>query len=104
MARTKVRMPKGRLKLYASYMFRDKDPAIDEFRTVMQDAYGDKLGYKEMADVEEAGGPTAQTIHNWFFGTTKRPQNATIEAAGRALGMKRVWVKNNGNGGNRGKK
>jgi hypothetical protein len=37
----------------------------------------------------------------WFFGATKRPQNATLEAAGRALGMKRVWVTNNGNGKNR---
>jgi hypothetical protein len=35
-------------------------------------------------------------MHNWFFGTTRRPQSATLEAAGRALGYKRVWVKNNG--------
>ena len=89
-------IPTGRMKLYKSYMFRDKDPAIDEFRTVMQDHYGDKLDHKAMVDVEVNGGPTPQTIHNWFFGKTKRPQNATIEAAGRALGMKRVWVRNNG--------
>jgi hypothetical protein len=99
MARKTSRVPTGRMKLYRSYMFRDKDPAIDEFRTVMQDHYGDQLNHKALVDVETQGGPTAQTIHNWFFGGTKRPQNATIEAAGRALGMKRVWVKNkNGNG------
>jgi hypothetical protein len=86
----------GRMKLYKSYMFRDKDPAIDEFRTVMQDAYGPKITNKNMVEIEDMGGPTSQTIRNWFFGETKRPQNCSIEAAGRALGMKRVWVKDDG--------
>ena len=83
----------GPLKLYRSYMFTNKDPAIDEFRTVMQDEYGSrKLSGAMMKEVETQGGPTANTIRNWFFGDTKRPQNATIEAAGRALGKRRVWV------------
>jgi hypothetical protein len=29
----------------------------------------------------------------WFLRTTKRPQNVTLEAAGRAMGYKRVWQK-----------
>jgi hypothetical protein len=86
----------GALKLYRSYMFRGKDPVVDEIRTIMQDSYGEKLDNKAMKDVEQNGGPTAGTIRNWLFGDTKRPQNASIEAAGRAIGMKRVWVVNNG--------
>jgi len=27
------------------------------------------------------------------FGETRKPQNATIEAAGRAMGYQRVWQK-----------
>lgn len=81
------------MKLYKSYMFRSKDPAIDELRTVLQTAFG-KLDKKTYKEVEIAGGPTAGTLREWFVGKTKRPQNATLEAAGRAVGMKRVWVKN----------
>jgi hypothetical protein len=93
--------PKGTMKLYKSYMFRDKDPAIDEFRTVMQDEYGTrKLTRKMMKEVEEQGGPASTTIHSWFHGTTKRPMNATIEAAGRALGHRRVWVTDKGKNDN----
>jgi hypothetical protein len=81
------------MKLYKSYVFRNKDPAIDELRTLIQDTYGNRLGYKELHDIELAGGPTTTCMHNWFFGTTRRPQSATLEAAGRALGYKRVWQK-----------
>jgi hypothetical protein len=45
---------------------------------------------EELAHIEVDGGPSANTMRNWFKGKTKRPQNCTIEAAGRALGMKRV--------------
>jgi len=82
-----------RAKIYKSYLFRDKDPAIDELRTVMQQANGGKLTNKHIHKVEEAGGPAFGTMHEWFHGKTKRPQNATLEAAGRALGYKRVWVR-----------
>lgn len=82
------------MKLYKSYVFRNKDPAIDELRTLIQDTYGNKLGYTELHDIEVRGGPSTGTMHNWFFGKTRRPQSATLEAAGRALGYKRVWVKN----------
>lgn len=86
-------MPKGTMRLYQSYMFRDKDPAIDEFRTVAQDHFGKRnLSHEDYEEIHEQGGPTAGCIKSWFEGATKRPQNATIEAAGRALGMKRVWV------------
>ena len=35
--------------------------------------------------------PDIHAAKAWFEGKTKRPQNATLEAAGRALGYHRVW-------------
>jgi hypothetical protein len=76
--------------IYKSYSFRDKDPVIDELRTLIQDSYG-KINHSVMSTIQQDGGPTVSCMSNWFFGTTKRPQSATIEAAGRAAGHKRVW-------------
>lgn len=82
------------MRLYKSYMFRSKDPAIDEIRTVMQDHFGKRnLSKEDYAEIEERGGPSGGCVKAWFEGKTKKPQNATLEAAGRALGYKRVWVK-----------
>jgi hypothetical protein len=76
---------------YQSYLFTTKDPVIDEMRTLVQRELNGKLTRKGLKVIEEAGGPKAATISNWFFGKVKRPQNASIEATGRALGYKRVW-------------
>lgn len=84
--------------VYKSYVFRDKDPAIDALRTLVQDANGGKLNGVGLTAIETGGGPKAGTMRNWFFGKTRRPQNATLEAAGRALGFQRRWVKMNGRG------
>lgn len=82
------------LKLYKAYNFRSKDPVIDELRTIVQDVYGTKqLDTKLFNDIEEKGGPTAACVRGWFLGKTKRPQSASLEAAGRAIGYKRKWVK-----------
>ena len=67
---------------YKSYSFVDKDPIIDEVRTVFQDAGVTKQW------VEENSGVTAQTLHHWFDGKTRRPQAATVNAVLRALGKK----------------
>jgi hypothetical protein len=71
---------------YKSYNFVDKDPVIDEIRTVYQDS---GVNYKW---IEENSGVTAQTLSNWFNGKTKKPQSATIEAVLRAMGYKRAIV------------
>jgi len=76
-------------KSYKAYFFRTSDPAIAQVRAII----GKDMSLKE---VEEGGGPTAGTMRAWFKGKTKRPQNCTIEAAGRALGYERVWKKQNG--------
>ena len=82
-----------RRPIYKSYMFRDKDPAIDEFRTVVQGHFKRRITHKELREIADAGGPTVGCMDQWFFGKTMRPTNATLEAAGRALGFQRVWQK-----------
>jgi len=72
--------PKG--FTYKSYNFIDKDPIIDEIRTVYQ-ASGANYQW-----ISEHSGVTPTTLSNWFSGATKRPQAATINAVLRALGYK----------------
>jgi hypothetical protein len=73
------------MKTYRAYFFRGADPASAE---VKKFANG-----KSLSHVERDGGPAQGTMRNWFNGKTKRPHNATLEAAGRAMGMRRIWVK-----------
>jgi hypothetical protein len=82
------------MRLLKAYLFRQKDPVIDEIRTLIQDATGDRtLSTNTLEEIAENGGPTVACMQGWFRGDTKRPQSATVEAAGRALGYKRKWVK-----------
>ena len=95
MARPKKdREPRGRLRLYKSYMFTTKDPVIYELKTIIQDVYG-RTDHKALKQIETDGGPSITCMDGWFKGDTRRPQSASIEAAGRALGYKRVWVRGN---------
>ena len=80
-------------KIYSSYMFKTKDPVIDELRTMTENHYGKRVNGNSLKQIEEAGGPSASCMRAWFFGKTKRPQNPTVEAAGRAMGFKRKWVR-----------
>lgn len=72
--------PSRTIRVYKSYNFRDKDPVIDVVRTVVEDAG------KSYAKVERDSGVTTQTLRNWFYGRTKRPQFATVAAVVRACG------------------
>lgn len=98
MARAKGKTArKGGYTVFGAYRFRDKDPAIDAIRTVMQDHFGKRnLKAEDYAEVSEQGGPSAGCVKAWFEGKTRRPQNATLEAAGRAIGYHRVWRKMKG--------
>jgi hypothetical protein len=83
------------MKTYGAYRFRTKDPSIDELRTVVEDHFGRRVNGKDLSAIKEAGGPSHGAMASWFFGKTQRPQSATLEAAGRAIGYKRKWVKMN---------
>lgn len=85
----------SRRGVYKAYMFRTKDPAIDEFRTTVEDHFGHRVTRKDLRKIEEAGGATVGCTHEWFFGKTMRPTNAALEASGRSLGFKRIWTRAN---------
>lgn len=76
-----------------AYLFRQKDPVIDELRTMVEDEFGHRVSRKHLQQIEDKGGPKLGTMANWFFGDVCRPQSATVEGCGRALGWKRGWVK-----------
>ena len=67
---------------YKSYSFVDKDPIIDEIRTIVQQ-HG--ATYK---DIHEHSGVSPGTLTAWFAGATKKPQAATINAVVRSMGWK----------------
>jgi signal recognition particle subunit SEC65 len=71
---------------YKSYSFTDKDPIIDEVATAIRDC---GVNYKW---IEQESGVTAATLYGWFYGKTKKPQAATINAVVRALGYKLALI------------
>lgn len=76
----KIGHNRGVLRLYRSYNYVDKDPAIDKLRTVVKD---EKCSEKNLAILS---GVSSTTIDNWFNGKTRRPQHTTLAAAAAALG------------------
>jgi hypothetical protein len=79
------------LPLYKSYVFTTKDPEIDILRTLIENHFGARVNHKHLATIRGDGGPSIGAMQGWFFGGTRRPQNPTLEAAGRAIGYRRVW-------------
>jgi len=67
-------------KLFHTYMFRDKDPAIDYLRTAKQ-----RAGVSD-GKIASDSGVSPATLRNWFIGKTRRPQFATMVAAARGIG------------------
>ena len=68
--------------IYKTYLFTDKDPIIDEMRTLWEKCKRPTYDY-----VTAQGGPAASTIRGWFNGDTVRPQSASVRAFVRALGF-----------------
>jgi hypothetical protein len=77
------------LHVYRTYNFIDKDPVIDEMRTLVKD----EGLIKKLNIVHELSGVSVSTLTNWFDGETKAPQNRTISAVATALGYERKWQK-----------
>lgn len=67
-----------KIKLYNTYLVRDKDPVIDYLRNA-------KVGIKTSKLARDSG-VSATTIANWFGGKTRKPQFATVVAVARAMG------------------
>jgi hypothetical protein len=85
---------KRTVRVYLTYNFKDKAPNIDKLRTFVQDT-AKRSGKSERVVIREAcerSGVSKSTPRGWFYGKTRRPQDPTIEAFGRALGFQRKWV------------
>lgn len=86
MPRKKVTHKRGE---YKTYKFRTYDPAMEEVLSFANRGGGKATS---IAAISRESGVSTSTLHNWRKRKTKRPQNASVEATGRALGKKRVWV------------
>lgn len=69
-----------KVRLYKTYLFKDKDPVIDELRTIMQDTHTSKH------TIATTSGVSVACLSGWFGGATRRPQHATVRAVAGALG------------------
>jgi len=76
-------------RTYRTYRFIDKDPVIDEVRTIVQD----EGLMKRLAMAANLAGLSKVTLDNWFNGHTRRPQNASIMAVVTSLGYERKFTK-----------
>lgn len=76
---------------YNTYKFRGQDPEITRLKTMFMSS--NDMTKTELARIS---GVSKNTHYNWWRGKTRQPQNATIEATGRALGFQRKWVPYNG--------
>lgn len=77
---------------YKAYNFRDRDPAIDKLRNIAEEHFGRRLTGRELKAIFEGGGPSVGCMRAWWIqGTTMRPTNPALEAAGRSMGFERVW-------------
>ena len=72
---------------YKTYSFIDKDPIIDYVRTAIAD-YD-----KSLKHLSNESGVSTVTIRNWLYGTTKRPQAASLNAVLRSCFYKLSIVK-----------
>jgi hypothetical protein len=77
------------MALLRTYRFVDKDPVIDELRTLVND---EGLS-KKLSIVATLANLHPSTVKNMFHGATKRPMNSTVMGIVTSLGYERKWVK-----------
>ena len=82
---------------YANYRFRDKDPVIDELRTLIQDAAELKgVSFWNLCEgIAHQIGMSPGTLWNWFSGPTCYPRHAGVKAVARALGRELALIGTN---------
>jgi hypothetical protein len=77
-------------RLYKSYSFKDKDPVIDQLRTIVADS---GASYKQ---INEASDVSVSCLRNWFHGATRRPSHAAVAAVASALGYDVTFARRKG--------
>jgi hypothetical protein len=77
------------MALLRTYRFTDKDPVVDELRTLVND-----VGLsRKLTIVATLANLHPSTVRNLFHGDTKKPQNATVMGIATCTGHVRKWVK-----------
>jgi hypothetical protein len=72
------------MKRYTMYVFKDRDPILEELRSVVADS---GLSYKQISD----SGTSTSTLYSWFKKRkTRRPQFATISNVALACGAQGI--------------
>lgn len=75
-------------RMIRTYLFKDKDPVVDELRTALQDAgLFSKSMLKKLSIIANQSYSTYDAM---FFGETRRPQNATVAGLLGAAGLRRT--------------
>lgn len=76
---------------YEAYFFRGQDPAVGELLSLARKKYG-RLDGKAFRAIHDNGGPTPSCLGGWASKKVRSPRNQSLEATGRSMGLKRVWV------------
>lgn len=76
-------MKKRPFKRYKTYPFYDQDPLVGVTLALLED--------RKFAQVAKDTGLSRTTLGNWKTKKTKRPQAATLSAAGGLVGKELVW-------------
>jgi hypothetical protein len=89
-------LPKPRKNLmpernFLAYQWVDKDPDLDVVKYAIE-ASGKSAEWIERETEKHSHKVSRYTILNWCFGSTKRPQNASMNMVMHVLGWSRPWV------------
>jgi hypothetical protein len=82
----KIFVPKKKDIVLTGYRFLQKDPIIDLYREAKR-----RSGMKEL-EISAICGVTLQTLRNWDFGKTRKPQHLTVRFALAALGIEEQYI------------
>lgn len=73
----------AKVRVYRTYNFIDKDPIIDISRTILQQVLGSDRFITKAARLS---GVSRSALSNWYEGSTRRPQYATVAAVLSSVG------------------
>lgn len=76
-------------KILRTYRFTDKDPVKDELQTVLSDV--GLMSKKGLQKVAVLANLSYATLDALFYGSTRRPHNATVMGIVTAVGYERVF-------------
>lgn len=88
---------RGHEILYPTYRFIDKSPIIDKLRTAIQDKWechgNDRVFKAALREISNGTNLGYGTLWNWFYGETKKPQEAPLNAVAHFMGgrLEFVW-------------